>query len=272
MLMTLGCALGLMMNAGNAVASKKLIEDDLRLQYVNLPKSTFYVGEGIHYTVAAQNTFLDQSSKYAFIEMFVSNDAILSADDNRLSTPMDDSVLVPYGVTNINLYDIILAVPENIGSKYLIFVIDYADRVAERAEWNNTYAIPVTITADPSDMELRSMSAPSVVSYDQGFNVPFSWRQSGSYGAGFPSTKFYLSTDANYSSNDLFVGNTFAAEMVPNQTYYSTQYININRTVSNYSWPTGDYYIIGVSQFILGLDIEENQSNNIKVSPIRVNR
>lgn len=272
MLMTLGCTLGLMMNAGEAQATKKAYDDDLRLPYVNLSKTTFHVGETVNYTVTAGNTFLDHSDKRVFIEMYISNDTTLSSDDSHFSTPFDMPVTVPFGYNEINQSDIITAIASNIGSKYMIFVIDDYDRVAENAEWNNTYVVPVTITATPADFELISMSAPSIVSYNQSFSVPFSWRKNGSGVSEFPATKFYLSTDANYNSSDTFIGGYMIGQMQGNTTYYNTKTININNTVSNYSWPTGDYYIIGVAQSFIGISTEANQSNNIKVSPIRVER
>ena len=273
MLMTLGCTLGLMMNAGDAQASKRLIEDDLKMYGVSLANNTFHLGEHVNYSVSVNNSFLDQSSKHVFIEMYISDDATWSADDSHFSTPFDGTETVAYGFNTISSTDIIKSVSSNIGSKYMIFVIDDDDRVAEQAEWNNTYAIPVTITATPYDFELLSMSAPSIVSHDQSFSVPFSWRYNASSGIGeFSSTKFYLSTDANYSSGDLFIGWYMLAQMQSNITYYNTASININAMVTNYSWPTGDYYIIGVAQSIIGISTEANQSNNIKVSPIRVER
>jgi hypothetical protein len=47
--------------------------------------------------VTAGNTFLDQSDKRVFIEMYISDDPTLSSDDSHFSTPFDMPATVPFG-------------------------------------------------------------------------------------------------------------------------------------------------------------------------------
>ena len=161
-------------------------------------------------------------------------------------------------------------VPSNTlaGNKFIILYADRQGLVTESDETNNIYAIPIKVidrTYDFSGQFTNANASDSIIAGTSKV-ITFSGSNTTNFWAGNTAyTKIYLSTDNQYSANDIdVVGNVSLATNSINNTVTTNATINIPVNQAS-----GNYYLIGFIDYNNGV-AETNESNNYFNRPIRI--
>ncbi|MFZ9753417.1 MAG: CARDB domain-containing protein, partial [Cyanobium sp.] len=154
------------------------------------------------------------------------------------------------------------------GQYYLIIRTNEDSEQPETNESNNTFSLPISIDLNGPDLQIFSASAPATASI--GGNISLSWTVKNNGLAATSSDwwdNIYLSTDASYDSDDIYIGNSSANNFLPLAAESS---YTINKTFSVPSVSTaGQYYLIfNTNEHFYQSEI--NESNNIFALPINI--
>ncbi|NJO93383.1 MAG: hypothetical protein HC820_01615 [Hydrococcus sp. RM1_1_31] len=180
-------------------------------------------------------------------EIFLSDDTTLDNSDTAVSSDnywnyyYSSQTLAP-GESYIQTRDI--TIPNvSLGNKYLLFVADRWNYQRETDETNNTYALPITLSAP--DLIVTGLNAPSLATIQDSIEVSWTVKNQGNVSApGNWYDYFYLSTDAIYNESDTYAGSFSRGSNTPldaSESYTQTQNLKIPKTVS------GSQYLIVVT-------------------------
>jgi hypothetical protein len=256
------------------------------------------VGEKILVNWTVQNTgdlnALKGSSFGWYDTVYLSSDNILDSKDNQIGGVYFTQDLPPNGSYQVNNSPIYIpnglpssaSNPVNIiGNQYLIFKTN--DQIRQEVGYtppvplgeinlsNNTFAVPITITAP--DLTITKVSTPSSVPY--GATVPVTWtvkNDSTLTASGYWSDYIYLSTDQTLDASDslLYVYSAYSfssgsvSPLAGGKEYSVTKNITIRST-------DGPQYLIFATDatnvnYSNGAQFETNENNNLFIAPINV--
>lgn len=212
-------------------------------------------------------TIANQGSTVAYpatVGYYYSADDRLSPDDVLLG---QDALLPLDGGASQEIYhNLTLPPTAAVGPAYVLYVADYQGQVAETNEANNVVPLAIRVGLPDVDLVLDYnfdvLPAHAAVGAD--VKISYYFDNLGTTPVTSPSVGFYLSTDATWSPDDVFMGSDRAYALYPN--YYS-----FKTTVSSippYTAP-GKYFVLGVADD-LNYFAETNETNNVRAAPLEV--
>ncbi|MFM6439691.1 MAG: CARDB domain-containing protein, partial [Microcystis panniformis] len=209
-------------------------------------------------------------------EVYVSNDDKWDSSDVYISRSSESistqTPLVPDGTYTISKN---LQIPSNAiaGSRYLIFYADSRNSQGEIDENNNTFAIPISLSAP--DLVISDVLAPATGTLGGKIDVTWTVTNQGTVEAlANTSVSVYLSTNQFYDfynsnfSDDVSLGSQAISSQIPLGTNESSTVIHtldLNR-LSFRDFPVNGYLIFVLDEF--NAQGETNENNNIKIVPI----
>ena len=240
---------------------------DLMAVDVGLAKNLIKPGEATVLTAGIFNggTVAAPASR---VRYYFSTNAVLDAGDTYLGYDNVDALAV--GQTGLE--DANLRVPSTAihGAAYFLVIVDSAAAVTETDETNNVYAQAVDVVADDptankADLvpsQLRSVDP--VVTAGQMVNLLVNVTNVGVQPAAGSRLKFYLSTDATWSTSDTYLDYRLTPALAVAESTLLEANVRIPHTV-----PDGARYIVAVADVNRQVD-ERMESNNATSNAISI--
>jgi subtilase family serine protease len=212
---------------------------NLNLSIASAPNAAI-LGESIAVSWTVLNNGLTSANADWYDRIVVSNDQIFDDSDTYV-TEFWQGARSPLasGVGYTDTRNIII--PNTaIGDRYLIFIADNYNDQGETNETDNTYAVPISLSAP--DLIVSDASAPSNGVVNGSINISWTVKNQGSVPANADWPDYiYLSTDETISFNDTFV--TF--QSITTQTPLAADgTYTINRSITLPNVAAGTYYLI----------------------------
>ena len=222
----------------------------------------------VSWTVTNQGTEAATADSWAD-EVYFSEDEVFDFDDTFLTgdrtfdeTPIADGA--SYQVTdNFSLPGEIL------GDGYLLFMTDVFDNQYETNEANNIQVVPLTVNPVDVDLEITSVTAPTIAEASQNIEVSWTVTNQGTEATTADSWSdfVYFSEDEVFDFDDTFLTSDRTFDETPIAAGESYQVTN------NFSLPgnlLGDGYLLFMTD-VFDDQYETNEANNIQVVPLTVN-
>ncbi|RZL15723.1 MAG: hypothetical protein EOO62_03220 [Hymenobacter sp.] len=154
------------------------------------------------------------------------------------------------------------------GPYYLLAVADYGQQVAETDETNNVAATPIQVKRADIDLHLpyNFSVLPTRTAAGTSIQVAYNLGNLGTTAAYGPTLGFYLSADAQFSPDDLLVGD----DALSNSYIYPAYYLTATRNVAiPRNVPPGQYYLLGVVDNLNEL-AETDETNNVRYAALEI--
>ncbi len=146
------------------------------------------------------------------------------------------------------------------GNYFLLAVADSPKLIAETSEDNNVAATPITITKP--DLIVNSVTVPNSIILGVQSLVTYTLKNQGSGNAGYNITRFYISTDETFDSNDPLVGAGAVPAVTINATATSRAYVTIP---TNVGMGMNNLYLFAVADGT-SLLAERSENNNVSTA------
>ncbi|MFD1873462.1 CARDB domain-containing protein [Hymenobacter bucti] len=202
---------------------------------------------------------------------FLSTDNQLSADDVPLPLRSQQGTLLAGGASQVmdvsDLYSPFLPASTAPGAYYLLAVADPLQQIAETNETNNVAAVALQVGVPVLDLTLtfKPNMLPAQASAGAVLNLGYYVNNAGSTPAATPSVGFYLSTDAQLSSNDILIG----GGRLRNTAYPSYYIDGSSKPVVPPTLAPGNYYLLGAVDDLNDF-AETNETNNVQAVALAI--
>lgn len=199
-----------------------------------------------------------------FVRYFLSTDNQIDPEDIVLGQSYINKILGNAQLNN----DLTVVVPDKVkaGKYHLLAFVDFTQLSNETDEANNQIALPKIITVGVSgDLTHHSVLHPNQVTREVPFNVTDTVKNIGTDTVNSFYVAVYLSTDANITSQDRYLGRRLVNSLPAGSSHTGFNTITIPNIVRS-----GDYYI-GVIVDSMNIRQESNENNNASLgTPITV--
>jgi subtilase family serine protease len=259
----------------------KLSAPDLKIVSATAP-STAILNQNINVSWTVKNSGTVNAPANWYDYVYVSNDDKWDTSDLQVgagSQYIDSQTPLAADGTYTISKNITIPTNAATGNRYLIFYADRNNYQGETDENNNTFVIPISLTAP--DLIISEVTAPQTGIV--GGQIQVTWKVTNQGTVDAPTDWYddvYLSSDQwlNYSyyyySDDIFLGResiTTQTPLAPNGSYSITKTFTLPNT--------GIYYnnLLENSYLIFATDRgsqqgETNENNNLKVVPITLQK
>ncbi len=235
---------------------------DLVLSGLNGPANAA-LGDQINVSYTVTNQGSKDFAGSAYDQFYLSTDSVLDANDISIGYLAGAGVLASGGSTQVTGT---LTLPSGpIGNVYLIAVANTFGS-PEAVTTNNTIATPITLTG--ADLTVSTASLPNNnVVVGQTATVNYTVHNSGNASASAANLTdgFYLSNDAVFDSNDVYI----TTQQVADSTLGPGGNVNRSATITIPNTSVGAKYII-VRADVYDGQPESNNDNNYYAIPINV--
>jgi subtilase family serine protease len=223
----------------------------------------------VTWTVSNEGTEAAEAQEERYDSFYLSDDAVLDESDLYIDSQWvgDSSPLQP-GDSYTATYE--LELPEDVeaGDRYLIVVADDGNNQAETDESNNTFAVPISLTASGSDLVVSAAEAPTTASLGDSIEVSWTTTNQGNRTAyGGWSDKVYLSDDAVLDSSDTYLTEEYTywySDLEGGDSYTHRVELRLQGSTG-----AGDRYLLFVADGDHDRD-ELSEDNNVLALPISV--
>ncbi|NET56476.1 MAG: hypothetical protein F6K47_09985 [Symploca sp. SIO2E6] len=197
-----------------------------------------------------------------YTKFYLSTDATYSSNDIELGS--DDISSLSAGSTLNRSKSLSISSSITAGNYYLLWRADANSNVSESNENNNVVSKYITVNSAQPDLIIQNQSAASSVTAGSTLNITYSLKNQGNANASANYTKFYLSTDATYSSNDIELGDDYISSISTGSTLNRSKSLSISSSIT-----AGNYYLIWRAD-ANGSVSESNESNNVAYRTITI--
>ncbi|NES24938.1 MAG: hypothetical protein F6K41_40030, partial [Symploca sp. SIO3E6] len=121
-----------------------------------------------------------------------------------------------------------------------------------------------TVNSAKPDLIIQNQSAASSVTAGSTLNITYSLKNQGTANASGNYTKFYLSTDATYSANDIELGSDEISSISAGSTLNRSKSLSISSSIT-----AGNYYLLWKAD-ANGSITESNESNNVAYKTLTI--
>lgn len=213
-------------------------------------------------TVTASATVVNQGAASAgasTLNYYLSTNNTFESGTDVLLGSDAIAALSAAGSTNVSK---LLTIPAGTaaGTYFVLFAADATSAVIESSETNNLGSFQITVTSalGPADLTVLTPAAtPLTVNAGQTTTASCSIKNLNAGPASVSNLKYYLSTDAVYSTNDLYLATDATAALAGNATANFSKVVTIPATTA-----AGTSYIL----FFADADAqvaESNETNNV---------
>jgi subtilase family serine protease len=217
--------------------------------------ATAVTGSTISLTCLVVNTGTVAASK-SDLAYYLSTDEIFDPSDILLGTSLNNTLAA--GATSARTTTCTIPYNANSGNKFILFVADYANAIAEMNETNNVVSMPINITLADIDLTILSPVASSNPQAGQTIYVNSVVKNIGTATSKTVTLGYYLSKDSLYDINDIFIGSGSTYQTVIGGTSIKVQ---TQVTIPDATIP-GAYYLIYFADYS-EMITETNETNNI---------
>jgi len=232
---------------------------DLKLTAASAPSAATLSGTiSVSWTVANIGTVAAQTHWYDAV--YLSTDATWDAYDESLDYK-DAGANVPLAPGASYTADLTFQVPEfQTGPCWLIFVVDDNEWQAESDETNNTFALPITLSAP--DLAVAAATAPASAILGQTVDVSWTVTNQGLVDtAANWVDQVYLSRSATFDGATRWLATVAGKPLAAGADYLATATVTIPDV------GTGAFYFLFVADGD-GDQAETNENNNVRAAPI----
>jgi len=248
-------------NETNNVVAKAITinQADLIIDNTTSPTSAS-VGSTIQLSYGVKNQGVG-SAVATTTKFYLSTDTTYSTNDVLLGSDAVNSIAA--GASSSETASILIANSIAAGNYYLLFRADADNNLAESNETNNVVAKAITI--NQADLIIQNATAPTSTSVGSTIQVSYEVKNQGLGSAVATTTKFYLSTDATYSTNDVLLGSDAVSSIAAGAYSSETSSIVVKNTIAG-----GNYYLLFRADADGNL-AESNETNNVVAKAITIN-
>ncbi|MBW4678458.1 MAG: S8 family serine peptidase [Desmonostoc geniculatum HA4340-LM1] len=250
--------------SNNAIASTiNITKPDLILQNAVAPSSAS-VGSTISVSYQVKNQG-NANAGYSFTNFYLSQDLTLDSNDKYIG--YDYVADIGAGISRSESTTLTIDSTINVGNYYLIYHGDGDGNVSESNENNNLIAKAIAINpAGKPDLIVQNASAPSSASVSSTIQLSYQVKNQGVGSAIASTTKFYLSKDNVYSTDDVLLGSDAVNSIAAGATSSETASLAIANTIA-----TGNYYLLYRADADSKI-AETNESNNVVSKAITITK
>ena len=194
-------------------------------------------------------------------KFYLSKDTAFSTDDVFLGS--DGVNAIAAGAYSAETSSIVLGNTITAGNYYLLYKADSDGTLGESNETNNVVSKAISITK--ADLIVQNAVAPSTTSVGSTINISYQVKNQGVGSAVASTTKFYLSKDTAFSTDDVFLGSDGVNAIAAGAYSTETSSIVIGNSIA-----ADNYYLLykADSDGIVG---ESNETNNVVSKAITIN-
>lgn len=235
---------------------------DLIVNSFSASTSSIVTGDTVSVNATVRNQGADTSGASS-LGYYISNDAVFDASDILIGTSAITSLNTLTTSSAQNL-EFVYQASYGTGSKYILFVADNGNIVAESQEGNNVSALAIEVLPKivlpdllPTNLALVNTSIPL-----ENGNIEFSYQlenQGGALGSGPFTLSYYLSNDDIFDDNDIFIiSDPVSPNEIPEGESLSKGLFN----PYNPTWGSGTRYLL--VRVDAGNTVpESNEANNL---------
>jgi subtilase family serine protease len=194
-------------------------------------------------------------------QFYLSNDATLSSDDVFLGSNNITSLSAGTNSGTLSSSAIISS-STAAGNYYLLLQADSGGLVTESNETNNI--TPTSITITKPDLIIENPLAPTSAVAGSSIQLSYQIKNQGNATAAESYTRFYLSNDTTFSSDDVSLGSDYVPQLLAGGISSESYSANIGANIN-----AGNYYLLYRAD-IYNYVLESNETNNIFASPISI--
>ncbi|MBD2517342.1 S8 family serine peptidase [Nostoc sp. FACHB-973] len=244
---------------GKAIAINPAGKPDLIVQNASAPSSAS-VSSTIQLSYQVKNQGVG-SAIASTTNFYLSKDNAYSTDDVLLGSDAVNTIAA--GATSSETVSLAIANTIATGNYYLLYRADGDSKIAETNESNNVVSKAITITK--ADLIIQNAVAPSSVSVGGTINISYQVKNQDVGSAIASTTKFYLSKDNAYSTDDVLLGSDGVNSIAAGVTSSETASLAIANTIA-----AGNYYLLYRADADNKI-AESNESNNVVSKAIAIN-
>ena len=190
------------------------------------------------------------------LKYYLSDDTKFDANDTLLGSDAVGSL----SARRSSYFSETLKLGDNVsGQKYILFVADADKEVDESNEDNNVASRAINIVA-PADLTIDNLSVLSSGSAGSRFSLSYKINNLGKNTAGFNYTRFYLSKDKTFGTDDTYIGLDYVRSLGAGSSRTESFSTTLRRTLA-----AGDYYLIAKADDTNRVK-ESDETNNITVT------
>ncbi|MCF2147188.1 S8 family serine peptidase [Desmonostoc muscorum LEGE 12446] len=244
---------------GKAIAINPAGKPDLIVQNASAPSSAS-VSSTIQLSYQVKNQGVG-SAIASTTNFYLSKDNAYSTDDVLLGSDAVNTIAA--GATSSETVSLAIANTIATGNYYLLYRADGDSKIAETNESNNVVSKAITITK--ADLIIQNAVAPSSVSVGGTINISYQVKNQDVGSAIASTTKFYLSKDNAYSTDDVLLGSDGVNSIAAGATSSETASLAIANTIA-----AGNYYLLYRADADNKI-AESNETNNVVSKAIAIN-
>ncbi|MBC1300395.1 CARDB domain-containing protein [Trichormus variabilis] len=232
---------------------------DLIIQNPTAP-TTASVGNTIQLSYQVRNQGLGNAVA-STTRFYLSRDTTFSTDDVLLGS--DSVASIAAGAVSSETASIVIANSIAAGNYHLLFRTDADNNLAESNETNNL--VSRTITINTADLIVQNPTAPTTASVGNTIQLSYQVRNQGAGNAVASTTRFYLSRDTTFSTDDVLLGSDSVASIAAGAVSSETASIVIANSIA-----AGNYHLLFRTDADNNL-AESNETNNLVSRTITIN-
>lgn len=236
-------------------------QPDLMIQSPTLASNTVPAGNTVNATCNIYNQGSTASSSN--VGYYLSADTVWSPADVFIGSSTGGSL----NSNSTALRTATLTIPSATapGSYYVLYYADYSGMVSESDESNNVNRLPITIVTPVIDLVIMTSQAnPATIPAGTSVNASCNIYNQGNATASSSNVGFYLSTDAVWTSADVYLGNSTGGTLSANTLAARSATVTIPSNTT-----PGAYYILYYADYS-GMVAESDESNNVAAYPVTV--
>ncbi|MCC3157714.1 T9SS type A sorting domain-containing protein [Hymenobacter sp. 15J16-1T3B] len=236
---------------------------DLTLTQVVATPTTVMAGNSTSVSLSVNNVGVGAASSTP-VAYYLSADNTLDAADRLLGNVTGASLNASTSVTRTNV--VTIPTTTTAGNYYLICAADINNVVAESSESNNiATAVAITVTGAAADLVVSSPTlTPTTVMAGNNVTATCFHENTGLVSAGAHTLGFYLSTDNQFSSNDVLLNSISIASMPAGSGLTRVATCTIPAATA-----AGNYYVLYVADS-QGQITEGSETNNVVSQAVTV--
>ncbi|QLE54695.1 CARDB domain-containing protein [Nostoc sp. TCL26-01] len=245
---------------GNAITITSAGKPDLLIQNATSPTSAS-VGSTLNISYQVKNQGVG-SAVASTTKFYLSKDNLYSTDDVLLGSDSVNSIAA--GAYSSETSALIVANSIAAGNYYLLFQADGNNNLAETSETNNLVAKAITI--NKADLIIQNATSPTSASVGSTLNISYQVKNQGVGSAIASTTKFYLSKDNLYSTDDVLLGSDSVNSIAAGAYSSETSALIIANSIAS-----GNYYLLFQADGNNNL-AETSETNNLVAKAITINK
>ncbi|MFN6484393.1 MULTISPECIES: CARDB domain-containing protein [unclassified Nostoc] len=234
-------------------------KSDLIVQNTSAP-STASVGSTIQLSYQIKNQGVG-GAVATTTKFYLSKDNAFSNDDVLLGS--DGVNAIAAGATSSETASLIVNNAIATGNYYLLYQADGAGNAVESNETNNFASKAIAITQ--ADLIIQNAVSPSTTAVGSTIQLSYQVKNQGVGGAVATTTKFYISKDNAFSTDDVLLGSDGVNAIAAGATSSETASLIINNAIA-----AGNYYLLYKADANGNIG-ESNETNNIVSKAIAIN-